>query len=62
MSRYHLQIFFGDNWIKQIIEADYIEYEEGLIEFYLDGDDEDVLVAVSPIEKTFIYKIERKNE
>ena len=57
MNTYHLQIFFGYNWIKQIIEANYIEYEGGLIEFYLDGDDEDVLVAVSPIEKTFIYNI-----
>ena len=34
--------------------------KKGLIEFYLDKDDEDDLVAVSPIERTFIYKIERK--
>ena len=59
MNKYHLQIFYGDNCTKQIIEADYIEYENGMIEFYLDNDDDD-LIAASPIKRTFILKIERK--
>lgn len=61
-NRYHLCVYYGNSRDYQTIEADFITYGKGLIKFWMDTEKENILLAVFPIDKTSIYKIERPNE
>ena len=62
MNKYTIIIFYGNNWRKEYINADYSKLRKGHIRFYIEVDDGDKLVASYPSNKTAIEKIERKNE
>ena len=62
MNKYHLWVAYDTGRDYKIIEADYITSRKGSIRFWKETKNENILVAASPIERTFIYKIERPNE
>lgn len=62
MNKYHLWVTWNEGRDYKIIEADYITLKKGSIRFWKETEEENILLAVSPVERTFIYKIERPNE
>lgn len=59
MNKYHLWVTWNEGRDYKIIEADYITSKKGSIRFWKETEEEKILLAVSPVERTFIYKIER---